>query len=322
MLPHNPAALAPGSWEPCPQDTVQPDWPVPPRAVCSNRGRLLRADLGDRVVIAKRFRSVERAHRELAIASRLAEHCPHVLAPALLGGRDGSAWLATPYLEGIPWYRHGGAEETFAHALANLHAALRKLPEAPIAAAGRARAARTLDWLEAHVADEEVGRLAAAGRVVPRQLAPRLRAFLARAPQPVHNDLHGGNVWWSGGRIWFLDLEEVASSHLPPIADLMRYTERHLFVTSVEGASADSGDALEALWKHYHRECARPLPNAAEAFDAAAWNWLDTWSALRLTNPPQAEYAIERGKFAVILGYYERHWARFAGRLERMRASA
>jgi Ser/Thr protein kinase RdoA (MazF antagonist) len=267
----------------------------------------------DRVLVAKRMPDAAAARRLHGITQSIAERCRHVAPAQLLEGNDGGAmWLCTPYLEGCTWYETGGSQEQFAAALANLHAAMKRLPPEPIVDAMREREARVLGWLAREQQSGEVRRLAAANGISAAKMRELLEGYLGQAAQPIHHDLHLGNIWWSGGNIWFLDLEEVASSYLPVLGDVMRYAERHLLVPGRPERD------FEELWRGYARESGGTAASSSEAFAAAAWNWLDSWAALQGLDPATTDYASEKDKFLAILAWHGRHWKDVARRIDHM----
>ena len=260
----------------------------------------------DRGLVAKRMPTRAAAEAAFALAAQLAAHCAHVPAPTLLEAGDGITWwVATEYLEGGRWLDANASVEAAALALARLHAAMRMLPAQPIRDAGAARAARVLAWLQAHEGDEEVRSLGVVAGLDAAALRAALERHLAGAAQPVHHDLHEGNTWWSRGQVWFLDLEETGSSHLPVAADLMRFIERQLLLPRGPAEGAAAG---REFWRRYHAHAGMPAAGADEAYAALAWNWLDSWAALHSAAPSPASFAAERRKFLALLRFHVAHW--------------
>ena len=315
------AIVAPASWTPCDPARLPgaaPRFEAAPVAAYTRGARLLRLDLPGRSIVAKRMPGEAVARTLFALVQALAARCAHVPPPSLASSGDGRAWwLCAPYLEGVPWLQQGGPQSIAGEALASLHAAMRCLPGEDIRAEAARRSARVLGWLDRNAGAVEVRSLAACAGLEPEGLRRALDAYLAAPAQPVHHDLHPGNVWWAEDRLWFLDFEELASGYLPVAADLARYLERHLLVAP----AADPDRALAEFWGAYAQRAAAPMPGAAELFAALAWNWLDSWSTLHAFSPRPADFASERAKFLDLLQHHSHGWKRFAARLAALPAA-
>lgn len=306
-----PCLPPPTVWTECAGATIPDSLPslgVPPQRVHAHGNHLFRLDFGSHAMVAKRLDDVPAGRLLSDLMRHAGQSCPHVPEVQLFECRDRSyAWLCSPYLDGTSWLSSGRPHVNMAAALVSLHEALRPLVRPEIVSASLARRARVLDWLVRHSNDDEIQRLAGTAGVSVAGLAGRIEAFLGECAQPIHHDLHAGNIWWSAGKIWFLDFEEATSAYLPVIADVMRFVERHIFLPA--GNSSEWTAELPVFFDAYFAAPGVPRPTVQASVSALAWNWLDSWATLDANRGCGPSYDSERMKFLRILGFYEMHGA-------------
>lgn len=177
-------------------------------------------------------------------------------------------------------------------ALALLHAGLR-----PLAPHGGSMSWERLEGLSR-------------ANALPAEAAALLEAFLLRrgavedllssAPQPIHNDLHLGNVLFFEGRVAaFLDFEEALHSAGNPLIDLSWVLERFCFLShDLRKAQRLASSFLSA----YLATAPRPPSMRGGLAECMRWRALNALALLAShASPETAGWRSEWEKFSLIL---------------------
>lgn len=221
---------------------------------------------------------------------------------------DGRVMYAYPFVEGN--YLIGSRDELQAlgTALAELHQALAAFPEARRIARRRSEVRSRMRRQAAELlADPQwaAGELSAVRSHLRHWL--EIDAKLGQQQsQVIHNDLNAGNVLLdTRGKVWFLDFEEAAWSHLPPHFDAAKVIERFVLVNE----SRDRQSKMEASRLFLHAYAAthaqHPAPRGAIP-DALRWLLGLSWLRMsRLLYTPNSALHPEVRKFIQLTGMLE-----------------
>lgn len=242
------------------------------------------------------------ATQAAALAARLSEHCPEVPAPRgdPLRLATGHAAIVWPWLDGRFAQGHPPEAAALGATVARLHAGLRELDARSRWLDADAAWAAAWDRLVPWVAGGGPG--GAAGEAVDRLLRDRsaTEARLRSDQQPLHNDLHPGNVFFdaAGGVQAVFDWEEALHSAGSPWIDLAWVVERFC-ATPGGDLDLDRSAAFLAAWRSQAGPFARPRPGVLH--DAMAWRSVQALALL--AGMPGGDPAIgqERRKFTGLL---------------------